>query len=258
MIDLISAQKVFKEYLRDYDEKSKDINLKIVHTYGVMERSEYIAKELKLNEEEIQLAKLIALLHDIGRFEQQIATKEFEDYKGFDHAEFGIKVLFEDGWIRKFIKDDQYDDIIYKAIINHNKYKIEEGLDKKTLLQAKIIRDADKLDNFRVKETKDFESMFLNKETIEQDVISPKVYDTFMNCKLVDVKDRITQIDCWISYLAFMFDLNFEISMKYILDKNYIDKLIDRLEYNNQDTKTKMEQIRLCAKKYMKERLKLI
>jgi len=60
--------------------------------------------------------------------------KEFEDYKGFDHAEYGIKVLFEDGWIRKFIKDDQYDDIIYKAIINHNKYKIEEGLNEEELL----------------------------------------------------------------------------------------------------------------------------
>ena len=79
MIDLISAQKVFKEYLRDYDEKSKDINLKIVHTYGVMERSEYIAKELKLNEEEIQLAKLIALLHDIGRFEQARKYNTFVD-----------------------------------------------------------------------------------------------------------------------------------------------------------------------------------
>lgn len=256
MIDLAHAQKAFKEYLKNYDEQSKDIKLKIVHIYGVIEKSEYIGKRLNLSEEEIQLAKLIALLHDIGRFEQQTATKEFEDYKGFDHAEYGIKILFEDGLIRKFIQDDKYDDIIYKAIINHNRYKIEEGLDEKTLLQAKIIRDADKLDNFRVKDTEKFESMFLNKEVIEHENISPKIYETFMDCKLIDVRDRITQIDFWVSVIAFMFDLNFNISLQYILGNDYINKLIDRLEYKNEDTKAKMEQIRKCANDYIKDRLK--
>ena len=48
-----------------------DIKLKVVHTYGVIEKSEYIGKELNLSNEQIELSKLIALLHDIGRFEQR-------------------------------------------------------------------------------------------------------------------------------------------------------------------------------------------
>lgn len=204
MIDLTKAEKVFKEYLKDYDTESGDIKLKIVHTYGVIEKSEYIGKALNLKDEQIELSKLIALLHDIGRFEQRKTLKEFEDFKGLDHAEYGIKVLFEDGWIRKFINEEKYDSVIYEAIKNHNKYSIDEKLDGEALLQAKIIRDADKLDNFRVKDTEKFENMFkYNPETIDYETISPKVYETFMNCKQINVKDRITRG----RYMDFVFSI---------------------------------------------------
>ena len=78
-----------------------------------------------------------------------------------EHAEFGTKVLFQNNLIRKFIDDDKYDEIISKAIYNHNKYKIQEGLSEIELLQCKIIRDADKLDNFRVKEKDNFKVLII-------------------------------------------------------------------------------------------------
>ena len=259
MINLSEAKETFKEYLKDYDMNYGPIRAKVTHTYGVVEKSEYIAKALKLSEEQIELAKLIGLLHDIGRFEQRKTYQEFEDFKCMDHAEYGLKVLFEDGWIRKFIKEDKYDKIIYDAIKNHNKYEIESGLEPENLLQAKIIRDADKLDNFRVKNTEKLENMFkYNPETFEYETISPKVYETFMKCNQIDVKDRITQIDIWISFLAFIFDLNFDISFKYIKENDYINKSIDRLEYKNEETKTKMEEIRRCANNYIDNKISLI
>lgn len=43
---------------------------------------------------------------------------------------------------------------------NHNKFEIEENLNDMELLHCKIIRNADKLDNFRVKQDDDFEVMF--------------------------------------------------------------------------------------------------
>ena len=155
MIDFIKAQKAFKEYLKDYNVKNGSIKLKIKHTYEVAKKSEYIAINLGLDKENIELAKLIALLHDIGRFEQ---IKQFGEYNNekLEHAEFGVKILFKDNLIRKYIDDDKYDEIISKAIYNHNKYKIQEGLNEIELLQCKIIRDADKLDNFRVKEKDNF------------------------------------------------------------------------------------------------------
>lgn len=127
------------------------------------------------------------------------------------------------------------------------------------MLQCKIIRDADKLDNFRVKYTENFENMMhYNKDTINYEKISDKVYEDFMRNKLINVKERITQIDVWISFIAFIFDLYFEESIKYIKENDYINKLIDRIEYKNNDTKIKMEEIRKCANKYIEERLKTI
>lgn len=257
MIDFIKAEKEFKEYLKDYDMEDGNIKLKVVHTYEVVRKSEYIAKGLDLDEENIELAKLIALLHDIGRFEQVKQKQDFLDNTGFDHADYGVKILFEENLIRKFTSDEQYDDIIKKSIYNHNKYKIEEGLEDKKLLHSKIIRDADKLDNFRVKETENFINIFpsaYNPETINYEEICPKVYKDFMNHKSIKLGDCKTFIDHWICAIAFIFDLNFDISLKYIKNKNYIDILINRIEYKNEDTKHKMEQIRKCAKKYLEEK----
>ena len=253
MIDFIKAQESFKEYLKDYDLNNGSIQLKIRHTYEVVKKSEYIAKGLNLDKENIELAKVIALLHDIGRFEQ---IKEFSDFndKKIDHAEFGVKVLFEKNLITKFLEDRKYDSIISKAIYNHNKFKIEDNLNDIELLHSKIIRDSDKIDNFRVKQYDKLEDMFpkvYNKETINYENISQKVYDDFMKHKCIKLEDRKTIIDYWVCVIAFIFDLNFDISLKYVQEKDYIDILIDRIEYKNNDTKQKMEDIRKCAKEYI-------
>ncbi|MCI8410894.1 MAG: HD domain-containing protein [Clostridia bacterium] len=257
MIDFIKAQEMFKKYLKQYDTNDGNIELKIKHTYEVVKKSEYISKGLGLDKENIELAKLIALLHDIGRFEQVKQINDFLDSKSFDHAEYGIKVLFKDNLIREFIEDIKYDNIIQKAIYNHNKYKIEEGLNESELLHSKIIRDADKLDNFRVKEKENFENIFpskYNPKTINYETVSPKVYKDFMNHQCIKLEDRETQIDFWVCVIAFIFDLNFDISLQYIKDKNYIDILVDRIEYKNKETKEQMEQIRQCAKEYLERR----
>ena len=256
-MDFELAKKSFQEYLKNYDTNDGSIALKIKHTYEVVKKSEYIANGLRLDKENIELAKIIALLHDIGRFEQ---IKEFEEFndKKIEHAEFGVKVLFDNGLIRKFIEENKYDNIIYKAIYNHNKYKIEENLNEKELLQCKIIRDADKLDNFRVKEKDKLEDMFpkiYNEKTINYETISEKVYEDFMQHKCIKLEDRKTIIDYWVCVIAFIFDLNFNISLQYVKENNYIDILVNRIEYKNDTTKQKMEDIRKCAKEYIDDRI---
>lgn len=254
MIDIIKAKEEFKEYLKYYDLNDNNIKLKIKHTYEVMDKSEYLATKLGLNEENIKLAIIVALLHDIGRFEQVRQTNNFIDGQQSDHADYGVEILFQEHLIERFIDDRKYDNIIKKAIYNHNKYKIEEELNEQELLHCKIIRDADKLDNFRVKESEKLENIYpgtYNADTINYESISDKIYQDFMNHKCIKIEDRKTQIDYWISIIAFIFDLNFRESKLYIKDKNYIDILIDRIEYKNTETKEKMENIRKCAKEYL-------
>lgn len=251
------AKEIFEQFIRNYDTDNGQINLKLIHTYGVIESCEYIVKDLGLNEEDAELAKLIALLHDIGRFEQAIKFGSFVDYQTMDHADYGVNILFNNGMIRKFIETDIYDQVIMKAIGNHNKYSIEEGLTEKELLHAKIIRDADKTDNFRVKATETLVNIdiHLNKENLQYDYISDKVYNEFMKAKTIISKERTTAMDMWVSYIAFIFDYNFSSGLKYIKEKNYIDILVDRIDYKNEDTKSKMEKIREFAKNYIDDRI---
>ena len=58
------------------------------HTYGVVDAAEDIARRMGLDEEDVQLAKVIGLLHDIGRFEQ---IKRFDSFEPgtMEHAEIG-------------------------------------------------------------------------------------------------------------------------------------------------------------------------
>lgn len=257
MINFKHAMCAFKKYIKDYDSWYGKIDLKIRHTYGVVKASEYIASKLNLSSEDIELAKIIALLHDIGRFEQIRKSDSFIDDKDIDHAILGNNILFKYSLIREFIDDNQYYSIISKAIINHNRLNIEEGLNDRELLHAKIIRDADKTDNFRVKAEEDFENIAdnLTREVLENGVISDKIYNDFMNNKVIVREDRTTYMDFWVSYIAFIFDFNYKIGLEYIKEMDYINIIIDRLDYKNKDTKQKMDKIKVHALEYIENRL---
>ena len=141
MIDINKAKEFYKKYISNYNPEEPRIALKIAHIYRTAEEAKSIAENLKLNEEDTLLAELIGLLHDIGRFEQVKKYNTLVDSISVNHGEYGVKVLFEDGLIRSFIEDNQYDEIIKKAILNHNKNNIDSNItDERELLHCKIMR----------------------------------------------------------------------------------------------------------------------
>lgn len=258
MIDLKKAEETFNNYISQFDNKDDaSFNYKVRHTYYVVNNSKYIAEKLNLSDGEILLAELIGLLHDIGRFEELRKTKEYNN-SIFNHADYGSKILFEDGMIRNFIVENNYDEIIKKSIENHNKLFIEEGLDEKTLLFCKIIRDADKLDIYRAIKDEKMPAIFPNKANSEKDIeecnLSDNVYEAIINKKCINIIDRVTPLDYFVCVLAFTFDLNFSLSYEIVKQKNYINLLIDRFMFVD-ETKDKMENIRNILNQYVDEQI---
>lgn len=252
-IDLEYAKEIFQEYLAAYDQEDEKIKLKRVHTFCVVDAADYICIHENLSEEDHELALLIALLHDIGRFEQ---LKEFNSYDDtiMDHAKFGVKVLFEEGMIRKFIKTDEYDEIICQAIALHSAYKLPDIIDERMLLHCKLIRDADKLDNFRVKATESLEAHFdVSKEVVEREKISDNILQAIRDRRCILLSERTTHLDKWISYLAFIFDLNYSSSFRYVLEHDYINHNIERLDYKDEEARVSMEEIRRICMEYIRE-----
>ncbi|MDO4976862.1 MAG: HD domain-containing protein [Eubacteriales bacterium] len=253
MIDLQYAYDAFEEYLQAFDQENERIRLKIVHTYGVVHDMKEITKRMGLGEEDCRLAELIALLHDIGRFEQAKRYDSFEPFT-MDHARFGVELLFsDDRMIRKFIKEDIWDDIIRVAIDQHSLYELKEIYDERILLHARLIRDADKLDNCRVKLEESLDVLLgMTAEEVGALEISDQIWETCLKEKSILSSDRVTKMDYWVSYIAYFYDINFKETFSIILENDYIPQIFARIPYSNPDTKEKMEIFKEAMMRYIR------
>lgn len=253
MIDLNKAKEAFASYVRQYSPCDEQIQLKIRHTYEVVRIAHDIAREVVQEEEQVRLAELIALLHDIGRFEQIRRYHTFLDAKSVNHAELGVSILKE-GLLRTFVEEDTYDDIILQAIANHNRYQIEDGLDPLTLIHAKIIRDADKTDIFRVNLMEDDELLYLcTREELCKDTISEDVYTAFKQNQSILASTRKTHLDVLVSHIALLFDYNYATGLRIVKENHYVEQILDPYHFEDPQTAVRMQNIRERALRYLEE-----
>lgn len=256
MIDIEKAKKVFKEYVKDYNPEDGKIALKIGHILRVTEKSKKIAEDLKLVEEDIKLAELIGLLHDIGRFEQIRVYNTFYDRDSINHGEYGVKILFEDGLIRDFIKEDCYDEIIKKAILNHNKPRIEDGLTDRELIHSKIIRDADKLDIYYTLLTEKLENSYGCKD-MSRDKITDEIYREFKEEHMINYKNIKTNADMLVAHIAYIFDFYYNYSLNIVKENNYVEKIEEKVDLQEPQATEYLKEINDIANKYLEESLKI-
>ena len=256
MIDLEKARTFYKEYISNYNPENPKIALKIAHIFRTAEKARKIATNLELSEEDVKLAELIGMLHDIGRFEQLKQYNTYNDRESFNHGEYGAKILFEDRLIEKFIEDRQYDRIIYLAVINHNRDNIEDGLNDRELLHCKIIRDADKWDIFYVESIESNEALWGIENPIFDNEITPEIFDGYMKTGRIDYSKRKVKEDGFITELAHIFDIYFDYTMENIAKENYLERIRNRYEYKSEMLKQQLDTAYNKAYKYIGERLK--
>ena len=121
---------------------------KLGHTRKVVEAACAIAKGEGFDAPTARACEAAALLHDTGRYEQLRVYNTFRDSDSVDHAVFSHDIVKEKGWLDGW--EDK--DAILAAVLYHNRREIPEGLDPLTLACSRTVRDADKLDIFRVLE----------------------------------------------------------------------------------------------------------
>ncbi len=247
MIDLEKAKSEFIKYTNNYDLNNSHIIRKIYHSLRVMDVSKKIAENLNLSKEQIDLATLIGLLHDIARFEQRKRYGTYYDKKSVDHGDLAVELLEENNFIRTFIEDDKYDKIIKIAIKNHNKYEIEP-LEGEELLQAKIIKDADKIDIFY-----QLAYQFAkNKNAIENSEISADYIKQLKQEKCIFRNEEESAIDELVLITSFIYDIHFDSSLKLIKEENYIEKMFGQFNFN-ENTKKQVEEILKITNDYLKK-----
>ena len=149
----------YDRYVRNYRDPfghlSRMMQLKYDHTRLVVENAVTIAKVEKFTDEERFVAVAAALLHDTGRYEQLERYNTFKDSESVDHAVFSHDIVKEMGWLRELSGAElaaPYEEKVLAAVLYHNRREIPTGLDPLTELASHTVRDADKLDIFRVLE----------------------------------------------------------------------------------------------------------
>lgn len=244
-MDVERIKSEFKKHYKKYDFNDTAIVRKYYHSLRVMELSRVIAKYADFNDNDAEIAAIVGLLHDYARFEQWTNYNTYSDIDSIDHGDLAVKKLFDDNEIVNYsLKEENYDEI-YDAIKYHNKYSIPDNLTEHNTLLCKIIRDADKLDIFYL--------LGINKNLLEEDtdLISEKIESEFFQNKCLDRNDAKSKNDLIVLSLAMVFDLNFNYSFKYLLDKNLIWRM-----YDNIVDKKKFKKYFDYVDKYIKRKVK--
>ncbi len=250
-IDREKVKKVFAEYVRHYDAEDPQIRLKILHTYKVSELCEEIMHDLfgstKMQgrasaQKDIDLAWLIGMLHDIGRFEQVRRYHTLIDAKSVSHAALGIKILFEEGMLTRFIAAESEDpdvEAVRAAIAYHSDYRIPEDLDERTRMFCQILRDADKIDIFRVNCETPLEDIYhITKEELMQAEVSEDVMDNFRQRQATPREIRKTPVDYVVGLISMAFELVYPISRKIVARQGYLEHLLD---FPSENEKTRLQ-----------------
>lgn len=255
-IDKEKAKKVFADYVSNYDSSNEKIKLKIDHTYRVSELCEKIALSRELCKEDVDIAYLMGLLHDIGRFEQVKRYGTFNDFKSVNHAKLSVEILFEENLIRKFIEDDSEDELIRDAIEVHNAYRLPEDFSKRTLEFSNILRDADKIDIFKVNNIVPLEEIYSTaREEIYNSEITKEVMDDFKRRDTVLRSLKKTAVDNIVGNISLVFGLVFDESIRITAEQGELHKVLQFKSENNR-TNEQFEEIRECVREYMDERMK--
>ncbi|WP_435234988.1 HD domain-containing protein [Psychromonas sp. PT13] len=217
-------------FLSEPNADKENILLKKQHTLRVCDNMTLIATELSDNEQLIALTS--ALLHDIGRFEQLKQYGTFSDFKSEDHASLGVRVLKELGTLHFLTPGEA--ELIITAIENHNKATIETGLTAQALQICKLLRDADKLDIWRVvisyyKEQLEKENPTLVHNLPSGDDVTQCIYETLKQQKIVPFKMLRSVIDIKIVQMGWIYDINTDKALAVCAERGYLTSIYQTL-----------------------------
>lgn len=127
------------------------LQLKLDHTLCVVEDARRIMAGEAWPEEMRRGGEACALLHDTGRYTQLRDFGTFQDSKSFDHALQAVKIVVAEGWLDELPTHERQ--WILRAVAVHNKKVVPCAMEAWPARWVHLVRDADKLDIFRVMET---------------------------------------------------------------------------------------------------------
>ncbi len=239
-------------FKRGDEEFDRNIILKEEHTKRVCGEILYIGENLGLSEHDRQLAQIMALFHDIGRFAQFAQYGTFADHLSINHAELGVQILREKGVLADLDESDR--DLVFRAIAYHNRRDLPEDETETCLYFSRMLRDADKLDIWNV-----FAQYYCNggkgDSVLVQNFpdtpgISPAIYQELVDTRVGNYMDVKNLNDFKLLQVGWVYDINFPPTFRRIYERGYLDAIRRALPQSGQ-----IEQIFSAAQAYLNTRI---
>ena len=275
MLNRKAVESFFETYTSTYDSSDPKIKLKIDHTYRVAALCEAIAESANAlaaspnlalaknpslaragsNKSEVKrsrarslqstspvdcdLAWLSGMLHDIGRFEQIRRYNTFVDSQSIDHAQLSADLLFSEGLLQLLpvTLTKEQENILEVAIRSHSAYRLEPDLTEEEYTYCDILRDADKVDIFRVNCDTPKEDIYnVTTEELLTSPVSSGVKKCFDNRIAVIRSLRKYPADYIVGHICLYYELVYPLSRKLAREQGYLNKLLN-FPSENPDTR---------------------
>lgn len=127
------------------------MDLKLQHTRCVVADAKRIMAGEAWGEDVCVMGEACALLHDTGRYSQLKEFGTFQDAKSIDHAQRAVEVIEAEGWLNGLSAAER--ETMLMSVALHNKREISPAVTAEVAAHVHLVRDADKLDIFRVMES---------------------------------------------------------------------------------------------------------
>lgn len=210
-------------------EGAGNIQLKIVHTRKVCEAMGLICTGEGLSAEDTRTALAIALLHDVGRFPQYRRWRTFRDSDSDNHARLAIDVIRAEKLLDELDPGERL--LIEEAVRFHNLLEIPDQVQSPSRLFINLIRDADKLDIWRVfaellslpPDQRASAATLGFSDLPEQ--VSEECVKTLANGSIVRLDNVRTLNDFKLLQISWVYDLNCATARRMVLERGHIPAL---------------------------------
>jgi hypothetical protein len=232
-----------------------NIELKEVHSKAVCDETAWLADRLGLSDNQKRIAQAIGLLHDVGRFKQFKEYRTYKDASSVNHSALGAQIMQYKGILSGF--DETEIKWIVMAVKHHGDKKLPEDLDSETLLYCQLIRDADKIDIYRVvieyytKYLENPAGFNLDLEVPDEPWYSQEFVEHLLKGERIGYEQMKTFNDIKLLMLSWVYDVNFTPTLERIKQRGFLEKVIDFLPANED-----IEQVRRKVLEYVDSRIK--
>jgi hypothetical protein len=252
----------FDAYVQTYsdidEEGYRNILLKVEHTRKVCEIMTLLAVGEGLSEEDARIAGATALLHDVGRFPQFRRWRTFRDSDSDNHARLGIEVIREHGLLNGLPAEEST--LIEEAIRFHNLLALPLRFKSPTDHFIRLIRDADKLDIWRV-----FLEYFRQPDNQRPSAvtlgfpdlpgITPACVRELAAGRIIRLEDVRVLNDFKLLQISWVYDLNFRSSYRLLQQSGHITALAATIPLDEAASQTIARAIAMIDSKAHKENI---